>query len=81
MLSGGHNIFGMKKGKIAEFSEAVVKLAKDENALKSKIEEVATLVQERLNNLGVTTQERVRDTIRSESFSTSFRDRVLPAAS
>jgi hypothetical protein len=36
-----------------------------------------SIVEERLKEIGVTAQERVRDTIRSEAFSATFRDRLL----
>lgn len=76
-VSNGLDVFGMRKSKIASFSETIVKLAKDEDELKGKIEEIAGVVEERLRALGVTAQERVRDTIRSETFSSTFRERIL----
>jgi hypothetical protein len=71
------NVFGMKKAKLAATAEAIIKLCKDEEGLKVAVNNVMSIVEERLKEMGVTTQERIRDTIRSEAFSTTFRERLL----
>ena len=71
------NVFGMKKAKLAATAEAIIKLCKDEEGLKTAVINVVSIVEERLKEMGITTQERVRDTIRSETFSATFKDRLL----
>jgi hypothetical protein len=71
------NVFSMKKAKLAATAEAIIKLCKDEEGLKAVVISVASIVEERLKEMSVTTQERVRDTIRSETFSATFKERLL----
>jgi len=71
------NVFGMKKAKLAATAEAIIKLCKDEESLKTAVINVVSIVEERLKEIGTTTQERVRDTIRSETFSATFKERLL----
>jgi hypothetical protein len=71
------NVFGMKKAKLAGTAEEIIKLCKDEEALKTAVIGVVSIVEERLKEMNVATQERIRDTIRSETFSTTFKERVL----
>lgn len=75
----GKNIFALKKAKIASVCEGIIALAKSEEDLKNAITSLVDIVEVRLREMGVTNQERVRDTIRSETFSTTFRDRVMHA--
>ena len=75
----GRNIFALKKAKIASICEEIVALAKSEEDLKNAIISIVDIVEARLKEMSVTNQERVRDTIRSETFSTTFRDRVMHA--
>jgi hypothetical protein len=77
-MTGGKNIFAMKKAKMASISEEMLELCKDEEKLKSAMTSVVKVVEDRLQEMGVTTQERIRDTIRSETFSTTFKDRITP---
>jgi len=67
------NVFSLKASKIAQVAEAIIKLAKDEETLKAEVERIVSLVQSRLTDAEKASQERVRDTIRSESFSHRFR--------
>lgn len=73
----GKPVFSQKKAKIASFSDQIVALAKSEEALKAKITSAVTIIEARLAAMGVTNQERIRDAIRSESFSSTFREKVI----
>jgi hypothetical protein len=76
-MTGAANVFKMKKAKLATTSDAIIQLCRDEEGLKAAVINVVSIVEERLKEMGVTAQERVRDTIRSETFSTTFKERVL----
>lgn len=76
-VSGNNNILSMKKGKIASVAESIIALCSDEDALKSAVEHIVSVVEARLAEMNVITQERIRDTIRSETFSGMFRDRLM----
>lgn len=78
-LSNGKNVFTMKKTKMASTADSLIALCRDEDALKALVEDVVSVVEARLAEMNVTTQERIRDTIRSETFSTTFRDRLMAA--
>jgi hypothetical protein len=73
------DVFSMKKAKLSATAESIIKLCKDEEGLKAVVINVVSIVEDRLKEMGITTQERVRDTIRAETFSTTFRDRLLAA--
>lgn len=77
-LTENSNVFAMKKSKIARVADDMLALCKDEEALKQAVNDVVSVVEERLKEMGVSTQERIRDTIRSESFALAFRDRISP---
>jgi hypothetical protein len=82
-MTGGQNVFSLKKAKIGSVAAAIIDMAKDEDRLKAAVNKVVSVLEARLKEMKVTAQERVRDTIRSESFSVAFRERMLaslPAA-
>jgi hypothetical protein len=76
-ITRGINVFSMKKAKLAATADAFIKLAKDEEGLKLAVNNVVSIIEERLREMNVTTQEKVRDTIRSEAFSVTFKERLL----
>lgn len=76
-MTGAKNVFAMKKSKLAGVAESVLELCKDEDRLKQAVTDVVTVVEGRLKEMGITTQERIRDTIRSEAFSIAFREKIL----
>lgn len=76
-LTGGSDVFTMKKNKVEAMANEIIALAKDEDALKAEIERIVLIVKRQLDDMGVSTQERIRDTIRSEAFATKFRDSVV----
>ncbi|MER9609452.1 AIPR family protein [Mesorhizobium sp. M0312] len=78
-LTEAKNVFTMKKGKLASVSDALLELCKNEDGLKDAVTDIVKLVEERLKDMGVATQERIRDTIRSETFASMFRERVVPS--
>ncbi len=61
-------------------AETMLKLCKDEEKLKDSVTKVVEIIEHRLNEMGVTSQDRIRDTIRSEAFSTVFRERIMSIA-
>ncbi|MGE7369321.1 AIPR family protein [Neorhizobium sp. NPDC001467] len=73
----GAPVFSQKKNKIASAAQKIIDVSKDEDALKVLVEKAVGVVQARLSEMGVSTQERVRDTIRSENFASAFRERFL----
>lgn len=75
----GRPIFSQKKARIAKISEEIIAIAKSEEDLKGAIMSAVGILENRLSEMGVSNQEKVRDTIRSESFSTTFRERALKA--
>lgn|GEM_PF-709160 len=68
------NVFQLKKSQISIVSEGIISLAKDEERLIAEVSDIVALVESRLSSTGVTSQEKIRDTIRSESFAASFKD-------
>jgi hypothetical protein len=78
---GDENIFSLKKQKIAAASEKIIEIGRDEDTLKSSIEHIVSVIEDRLAELSVTTQERIRDTIRAEAFAGTFKERILTAVS
>jgi hypothetical protein len=75
----GKDIFSLKKNKIASISEQIISVAKNEEDLKGAVAIAVDVIETRLREMGVSNQERIRDTIRSESFSSAFRERALAA--
>lgn len=76
-LIGGVDIFSLKKSKIAPIVEKILILAKDEESLKSSVEDIVEVISDRLEEMNVSTQEKIRDTIRAEAFATTFKDRMI----
>jgi hypothetical protein len=78
-ITDGERVFSLRKARIALMADAFLALGKDEERLKEEAINVAKIVQEQLRSMGVSTstQERVRDTIRSETFSKAFRENIL----
>ena len=75
-VTDAQNVFTMKSGQIPAVAEKFLKICKDEEKLKMSVTKVVQVIEDRLQELGVTGQERIRDAIRSETFSTSFRDKI-----
>ncbi|WP_225124290.1 MULTISPECIES: hypothetical protein [unclassified Bradyrhizobium] len=76
-MTRASNVFSMKKAKLAATADAIIKLCKDEEGLKTSVINVVSIIEIRLKEMGITTQERVRDTIRSETFAATFKERLL----
>lgn len=79
-LTDGKNVFSLRRNKLVEAATKLVRICKDEEALKGEIVSIINVVDDRLKELGVTTQERIRDTIRSETFSSVFKERILASS-
>ena len=78
-IIGGSDIFFLKKSKIGPVVDKIIALGKDEDALKETVVKIVDLIENRLEELNVYSQEKIRDTIRAETFSTAFRERVVAA--
>jgi len=76
-ITGAADIFAMKRQKMILVVDQIISLCRDEEKFKEAVSKVVKVVDICLKDSGVTTQERIRDTIRSEAFSTTFRDRVI----
>lgn len=76
-MTEAKSVFSMKKAKMASVADTMLALCKDEERLKQTVTDVVTVVEDRLKEIGVTAQERIRDTIRSESFAIAFREKIL----
>ncbi|NDW05151.1 AIPR family protein [Jiella pacifica] len=76
-LSEGENTLTMKKGKLTTLATSFISLCKDEDRLKSAVTSVVGVVQERLLEMSVSSQERIRDTIRSETFAVQFKQNLM----
>lgn len=77
LVTRGQPVFNMKKTKIEKVARQIIELSKDEKALKAVVSKTYQVIERRLANMGIESQEKIRDTIRSESFSTEFREQIL----
>ena len=73
----GNPVFSMKKSEISTLSQSIINLCKNEIKLKSQVDHIVQIIESRIRELGIIGQEKIRDAIRSESFSTAFRDKLL----
>lgn len=76
---GSRNFIGLPSKEAIKFSEEVVKLASDETKLVTKVNDVSGILYKRLLDLGISdSRERLRDMIRSDSFSKEVRAQYTP---
>jgi hypothetical protein len=75
-LTGGKDVFGLKKGKLHAICDSIIELAKDEDKLKSAIVKIVKVLEQRLSSQALTSQEKVRDAMRSDTFSSWFRSSI-----
>ncbi|CDI08357.1 AIPR family protein [Agrobacterium pusense] len=76
-LAEGKSVFSMKKGKIPQLSESLISLCKDEEKLKTEVNGIVNAVEKRIGDTSQMSQEKIRDTIRSEAFANGFREDLL----
>ncbi|MDR3532648.1 MAG: AIPR family protein, partial [Rhodopila sp.] len=76
-MTEAKDVFTMRKVKMAAVAEALLIVCKNEDKLTDSVTTVVKVIEDRLKEMGVTQQERIRDTIRSETFSTIFRERIM----
>jgi len=76
-LTAGQNIFSMKKKDREAIEAKLIELSSDEKALKKEVSTVVKNIEEQLKKIGAQSQEKIRDTIRSESFFLAFKDRII----
>jgi ribosomal protein S18 len=77
MITSGQAVFNMKKTKIEKVARNMIDLSKDEEALKTVVSRTHNVIEKRLGGISAASQEKVRDSIRSESFSNEFREQML----
>lgn len=77
VLTKGADIFKMKANKIAKVASNIVDLSGNEDDLLYLVNKIVDVITAQLVELNVTVQERVRDTIRLETFEHKFREKVL----
>ena len=76
-LTQGKDVFAMKKKDRVAIEEKLIALSKDETALQKEVSNVVKIIDDQLKKLGINTQEKVRDTIRSESFYSTFKEQIV----
>ena len=76
-LTNGRNVFAIKKKERELIEEEIIKLSKDELALKKEVSSIVKNIEDQLKKLGAISQEKIRDTIRSESFYLAFKERTM----
>ncbi len=78
--NNSNNILGLSAKEAIKFSDEVVKLASDEGVLISRVTQVCDIIDQHLIGLGISdSRERLRDTIRSDSFSKEVRSKYMPS--
>jgi len=76
-LTNGRDVFAMKKKERDLIEGEIIKLSEDEAALKKEVSNIVKKIEDQLKYTGATSQEKIRDTIRSESFYSTFKDRII----
>lgn len=76
-ITNGGNVFSAKRKTLERIVSAFLELAKNEEKLKREVADIVKIVEHRLKEVDVTSQERIRDTIRSETFAGEFKKRIL----
>lgn len=74
--SGSKNVFALKKGEIPNVANRLIQIGKSEDRFKEVVDEAVQLIERRLSEYGASTQEKVRDSIRSESFANDFKTKI-----
>lgn len=74
------NILNLTARDLVKFSDGVVKMASDEAALIARVTEVCDIIDMHLQGLGISdSRERLRDTIRSDTFAKEVRAKYIPS--
>lgn len=76
-LTESRNVFEMPRKKASAVARTMLDLCKDEEALKNIVNNIIEIIEGRLHEMKIDTRERIRDTIRSEIFATTFRERLI----
>lgn len=76
VITQAADVFSMKKAKIEKVSKNIVSLSKNEDKLKLAVLDTISIIDRQLKETTSSSQEKVRDTIRSETFSNAFRDSI-----
>lgn len=67
-ITGGVNVLNQKPAKIAKMAKELVDFAADEEGFKLSVKKVAGELEATVKGLGAESREKLRDTIRSDSF-------------
>ena len=76
-MTKGRNVFAVKKKDREAIEEEIIKLSGDETALKREVSTIVKSIEDQLKNYKPLSQERIRDTIRSDSFYATFKERIM----
>lgn len=76
-LTNGQDVFSMKKKDREMIESKLIEISSNESSLKKEVSTVVKIIEEQLSKLGAKTQERIRDTIRSETFFMNFKQTVV----
>ncbi|WP_037989681.1 AIPR family protein [Thalassospira permensis] len=76
IVTGEKNVFSMRKNKIESVAKNIINIGKDEDGLRSIVEITTKIIEGKIGDMRDFSQEKVRDLIRSESFSLEFKDSV-----
>jgi hypothetical protein len=76
-LTNGRSVFAMKKKERDTIEESILRLSGSEAELKTEVSNIIKNIESLLKNYKADTQERIRDTIRSEAFYQAFKERLV----
>lgn len=72
LVTSGRDVFGMRKNKIEKVARNIIELSKDEAELKKVVITTSEMIEKLLKGHGISSQDKMRDTIRNESFASEF---------
>jgi len=73
----GKDAFSVKQNKIPDIVGEFMRLCSNEDQMQGLVVRIVGIVEARLTDMDVVGQERIRDTIRSETFAEKFKERIL----
>jgi hypothetical protein len=69
---GSGDVFSKRKSDIEQISDRVIRFCDNETVMKSVIEKIGRALNRRISSMGIDAREKLRDTIRSETFAKAF---------
>lgn len=76
VITSGRNVFGLKRSQQEAFARKMIELCKDEKSLIDLVVLSASIVESKLKDRDLSSQEKIRDAIRSDTFSMDFKETV-----